>query len=96
MLFRSLQNLGFDVEEPEVEIQNIVASVDFHHKFDLEEIARNFRHAEYNPEVFPGLVFRVEGRSMAVLLFAQGKGVSVGAKTEEEIEEAIDRIEETT
>lgn len=39
-------------------VQNIVASVDFHRRFDLEEIARDFRYAEYNPEVFPGLVFR--------------------------------------
>lgn len=55
-----LQNLGFDVEEPKIEVQNIVASVDFHRRFDLEEIARNFHYAEYNPEVFPALAFRWE------------------------------------
>ncbi|KXA89516.1 hypothetical protein AKJ61_02710 [candidate division MSBL1 archaeon SCGC-AAA259B11] len=94
-LTNKLQNLGFDVEEPEVEVRNIVTSVDFHRRFDLEEIARNFHRTEYNPEVFPGLVFRMEGTNVAILLFVEGEGICVGAKKEEEIEEAIDRIEET-
>ncbi|KXA89041.1 hypothetical protein AKJ61_03725, partial [candidate division MSBL1 archaeon SCGC-AAA259B11] len=71
------------------------ASVNFHRRFDLEEIARNFRSAEYEPEVFPGLVFRMEESSVAFLLFVEGEGVCVGAKSEEEIKEGINRIEET-
>lgn len=94
-LTSELKGLGYDVSEPEVEVQNMVASVDFKRSFDLEEIALNFRHAEYNPEVFPGLVFRIEGTSVSVLLFVQGEGVCVGAKCEEEIEEAIETISET-
>jgi len=90
-----LQNLGFDVGEPEIEVQNIVASVDFHRRFDLEEIARNFRYVEYEPEVFPGLVFRWEGTNVAILLFMEGKGTCVGARSIKEIEKAIGRIEET-
>ncbi len=89
-----LQDLGYDVGEPETEVQNMVASVDFNRRFDLEEIARNFRSAEYEPEVFPGLVFRMEGTSVAFLLFVQGECVCVGAKSEEEIEEGIERIAE--
>lgn len=91
-LTEELQGLGYDVDEPEVEVQNMVASIDFQRNFDLEEIAVNFRHAEYNPEVFPGLVFRIEGTSVSVLLFVQGEGVCVGAKCEDEIEEAIDKV----
>lgn len=90
-----LQNLGYDVGGPELEVQNMVASVDFHRRFDLEKIARNFRNIQYEPEVFPGLVFRMEGTDTTVLLFVQGKGALVGAKDEENIEETIDRIEET-
>ncbi|KXA90141.1 hypothetical protein AKJ62_01550 [candidate division MSBL1 archaeon SCGC-AAA259D14] len=94
-LTEELQDLGFDVGEPEIEVQNMVASVDFHRRFDLEEIARNYHYAEYNPEVFPGLVFRWEGTNVAILLFVEGEGVCVGAKKKEKIEEAINRIEET-
>ncbi|KXA89960.1 hypothetical protein AKJ62_01980 [candidate division MSBL1 archaeon SCGC-AAA259D14] len=90
-----LQNLGFDVGEPETEVQNMVASVDFHRRFDLEEIARNYHYVEYNPEVFPGLVFRWEDTNVAILLFVEGEGVCVGAKKKEEIEKAIEWIEET-
>ncbi len=90
-----LQDLGFGVGEPVIEVRNMVAKVDFQRSFDLEEIARNFPHAEYNPETFPGLAFRLEGyKSMIFLLFTQGTGVCVGAKSEEEIEEGIRRIEE--
>ncbi|KXA89486.1 hypothetical protein AKJ40_04875 [candidate division MSBL1 archaeon SCGC-AAA259M10] len=94
-LTEQLREQSFDVGEPEIEIQNMVASVEFHRRFDLEQIARNIPNVEYNPEVFPGLVFRMEGSSVAVLLFVQGKGVAVGAKSEEEIRKALDRIAET-
>lgn len=90
-----LQDLGFDLGEPGIKVRNMVASVDFQRKFDLEEIARNFPHAEYNPETFPGLAFKLwKDKSLTFLLFTQGEGVCVGAKNEEEIEEGIRRIEE--
>ncbi|KXA95061.1 hypothetical protein AKJ36_01600 [candidate division MSBL1 archaeon SCGC-AAA259I07] len=94
-LTQELRELGFDVEEPETEVQNMVATVDFHRRFDLEEIAMNYHHAEYNSEIFPGLVFRWEDTNTTVLLFVEGEGVCAGAKNEEEIEKAIGRIEET-
>ncbi|KXA96588.1 hypothetical protein AKJ38_03025 [candidate division MSBL1 archaeon SCGC-AAA259I14] len=94
-LTEQLQDLGYDIGEPQVKVQNMVAFVNFHRGFDLEEIARNFRSAEYEPEVFPGLVFRMEESSVAFLLFVEGEGVCVGAKSEEEIKEGINRIEET-
>lgn len=53
----------------------MVASVNFHRGFDLEEIARNFRIAEYEPEVFPGPIFRMEESSVVFLLFMEGEGV---------------------
>lgn len=94
-LTSKLQNLGFDVEEPEAVVRNMVASVDFHRGFDLEEIARNYHYAEYNPEVFPALVFRWEDTNVVILLFVEGEGVCVGAKKKEEIEKAIEWISET-
>lgn len=86
-----------DVEiggEPEVEVQNMVASFDFEREFDLETIARNFRNTEYEPEVFPGLVFRLDEPKAVILLFVSGKGVCAGAKSEEDIKKAAKRITE--
>lgn len=81
-------------KEPEVEVQNIVASFDFGREFDLEMIARNFRNTEYEPEVFPGLVFRLDEPKAVILLFVSGKGVCAGAKSEEDIKKAASRITE--
>jgi len=78
--------------EPKVEVQNIVASFDFGREFDLERIARSFENTEYEPEVFPGLVFRLDDPKVVVLLFVSGKGVCAGAKSMKDIQKAARRI----
>ncbi len=92
-LTRKLRRAGFEIKsEPKIKVQNIVASIDFGRRFDLEEIARNFENAEYEPEVFPGLVFRLDDPKVAVLLFTIGKGVCVGARNKNDIEKAAEEI----
>ena len=92
-LTRKLREAGVKVKsEPKVKVQNIVASIDFGRGFDLEEIAMNFGNAEYEPEVFPGLVFRLDDPKVAVLLFTIGKCVCVGARSRRDIERAAERI----
>jgi transcription initiation factor TFIID TATA-box-binding protein len=78
--------------EPKVKVQNIVASFDFGTEFDLERIARTFDNTEYEPEVFPGLVFRMEDPHVVVLLFVSGKGVCAGAKSTKDINRAAINI----
>ena len=77
---------------PKVEIQNIVASIDFGRKFDLERIASRFENTEYNPEVFPGLVFRLDDPKVVLLLFVSGKGVCAGAKSVRSVKRATQKI----
>lgn len=94
-LTEALRSSGIDVkEEPKVKVQNMVASFNFDREFDLERIAREFRNTEYEPEVFPGLVFRLDEPEVVVLLFVSGKGVCAGARSEEEIEKAGRKIGE--
>jgi len=78
--------------EPKVEVQNIVASFDFGREFDLERIARSYENTEYEPEVFPGLVFRLDDPKVVVLLFVSGKGVCAGAKGMKDIQRAAQKI----
>ena len=88
-LTTKLQKVGVKVKvEPKVKVQNIVASFDFERKFDLEKIARTFDNTEYEPEVFPGLVFRLAEPKVVVLLFVSGKGVCAGAKSMADIKTA--------
>lgn len=94
-LTKELKESGIEIgKEPAVKVQNMVASFDFGREFDLEDIARNFRNTEYEPEVFPGLVFRLDEPHVVVLLFVSGKGVCAGAKSEEDIKKAASRITE--
>ncbi|MEM2875079.1 MAG: TATA-box-binding protein [Candidatus Hadarchaeales archaeon] len=92
-LTNKLRKAGVKIRsEPKVQVQNIVASFDFGREFDLERIARSFENTEYEPEVFPGLVFRVEDPKVVVLLFVSGKGVCAGAKSMADIKRAGDLI----
>ncbi len=92
-LTKKLQRSGIKIKsEPKIKVQNIVASIDFGRGFDLEEIARNFENTEYEPEVFPGLVFRLDDPKVVVLLFVSGKGVCAGAKSKRDVERAAERI----
>ncbi|MEM1689012.1 MAG: TATA-box-binding protein [Candidatus Hadarchaeales archaeon] len=78
---------------PKVQVQNIVSSFDFFREFDLEAIARSFDNTEYEPEVFPGLVFRLDDPKVVILLFVSGKGVCAGAKTMAEIKRTAEKMD---
>ena len=92
-LTRKLRKARIKVKtEPKVKVQNIVASVNFGRKFDLEHIARSFENTEYEPEVFPGLVFRLDEPKVVVLLFVSGKGVCAGAKSMNDVKKAAQKI----
>jgi transcription initiation factor TFIID TATA-box-binding protein len=92
-LTKKLKKSGVKIKaEPKVKVQNIVASFDFGTEFDLERIARTFDNTEYEPEVFPGLVFRMEDPHVVVLLFVSGKGVCAGAKSTKDINRAAINI----
>jgi len=92
-LTRKLRKARIKVKSaPKVVVQNIVASVDFGRKFDLERIARKFENTEYEPETFPGLVFRLDDPKVVVLLFVSGKGVCAGAKSMRDVKRAVQKI----
>lgn len=92
-LTKKLRKSGTKIKsDPIVKVQNIVASFDFGREFDLERIARTFENTEYEPEVFPGLVFRLNEPKVVVLLFVSGKGVCAGAKSMNDIKTAAVKI----
>jgi transcription initiation factor TFIID TATA-box-binding protein len=72
-------------------VENIVAStqIEAKEKLNLEHIAYNLENAEYEPEQFPGLVYRISDPRVAFLLFGTGKIICTGARKEEEIHVAL-------
>jgi transcription initiation factor TFIID TATA-box-binding protein len=82
--------------EPVITIQNVVAVCDLGAGIDLVNIARSLglERIEYEPEQFPGLVYRLEDPKAVCLLFGTGKMVLTGAKKVEEIDRAVESIVE--
>ena len=75
-----------------VKVENIVASTTFAEKLDLDMIAQALEEAEYEPEQFPGLVYRLSDPKTATLLFRSGKANCTGAKNVEDVRKAVDII----
>ena len=78
----------------EVKVENIVASTTFAEKLDLDIIAKSLEEAEYEPEQFPGLVYRLSVPKTATLLFRSGKANCTGAKNIEDVHRTVDIIAE--
>jgi transcription initiation factor TFIID TATA-box-binding protein len=72
-----------------VNIVNVVVSVTLKHKLDLSAIVKAFPNVEYNPEQFPGAVFRLKRPKSVILIFGTGKMVCVGAKSEKQARSAV-------
>ena len=82
------------VLKPQIQIQNIVASADLETKIDLVQIAITFgiERIEYEPEQFPGLVYRLKDPKTVCLLFSSGKVVCTGATNIGDIRLAVEKI----
>jgi transcription initiation factor TFIID TATA-box-binding protein len=90
-------SLGIPViEEPEVKVQNIVASADLGSDLNLNAIAvgLGLENIEYEPEQFPGLVYRLRDPRVVVLIFGSGKMVVTGGKNPEDARRAVEKIAE--
>jgi len=79
---------------PEVKVENIVASTSFAEKLDLDVISQSLEETEYEPEQFPGLVYRLKNPKTATLLFRSGKANCTGAKNIEDARKTIEIISE--
>jgi len=78
--------------KPKIVIQNMVASANLHGKVDLETMSDILENVMYEPEQFPGLIYRMTEPKVVLLVFASGKLVITGAKREEQVHEAVDKI----
>ena len=83
------------IGKPELKIQNIVASANLAGLIDLERSAYSLGRTMYEPEQFPGLIYRMDVPKVVILLFASGKLVCTGAKKEEDVYEAVTKLHET-
>jgi len=93
----SLKSAGIvPLEEPRVAVTNIVCSYNLDKYINLNKltIEFNLENVEYEPEQFPGLVYRIKDPKIVVLIFSSGKIILTGGKTLEDIKRGLDVLEQ--
>ncbi len=92
----NLKDIGVEVlAKPEIEIVNIVASGDLKtENLNLNQVAMalGLENIEYEPEQFPGLVFRMKGPKVVTLIFSTGKVICTGARNKEDVDLAFSNL----
>lgn len=94
---KQIEKTGIAVsKDPEIVVQNIVASSDLGQEINLNAIAISLGldRVEYEPEQFPGLVYRMSDPKVVMLIFGSGRLVCTGGKKPKDIEIAVEKISE--
>ena len=94
-IMKSLEKINVKITiEPEIKIQNIVASGSVGMDLNLNTLAMKLDNTEYEPEQFPGLVYKLPDAKATFLLFSNGKIVCTGTKSNEEVHKAVEKLVE--
>jgi transcription initiation factor TFIID TATA-box-binding protein len=90
---RELKKNGIIIfSKPVITVQNMVASAYVGGKVDLEDAAYVLDNIMYEPEQFPGAIYRIKDPKAVILIFSTGKLVITGAKSEEQAQEAAENV----
>jgi transcription initiation factor TFIID TATA-box-binding protein len=89
---KNIRKAGIKASNQKITIQNIVASGDLHTNIDLNMAAIVMDSAMYEPEVFPGLIYRMQEPKTVFLIFSTGRIVCTGAKKKEIVREAVSKL----
>ena len=87
-----IKKCKIDISDPVITIQNIVASGDLNCLIDLNMAAVVMEYSMYEPEVFPGLIYRMQEPKSVFLIFSTGRIVCTGAKNREIVAEAVEKL----
>jgi len=89
-IIKSIGKLGIKIKvKPIIKVQNMVASGAIGMDLNLNDLAMNLGNTEYEPEQFPGLVYKLPGTRATFLLFSNGKIVCTGTRSEAKLHEAL-------
>lgn len=89
-IVEALKKIGVNIKaKPQYTVQNMVASGGIGLELNLNTLAVKLENTEYEPEQFPGLVYKLRGTNATFLLFTNGQIVCTGTKSREQVDEAI-------
>jgi transcription initiation factor TFIID TATA-box-binding protein len=90
---RELKNNGILImRRPSIKVVNIVASVNLGGRIDLERTTYMLDRTMFEPEQFPGLIYRMDEPKVVFLLFMSGKCVCTGARSEEDVYASVIKV----
>src|SRR3989338_5414481 len=75
-----------------IKIENVVASTDIKKPISLDKLLTVLESSEYEPEQFPGLVYRLDEPKVATLIFRSGKIICVGARSTNAAKVALKKV----
>jgi len=92
-VIKQLAKIGIKItDKPKITVQNIVASGSIEIDLNLNLLALELENTEYEPEQFPGLVYKLENPTATFLLFSNGKLVCTGTKNRRQLEDAMNQL----
>ncbi len=92
-LNKKLENANIEIKsKPIVGIENIVTRGDFHQSLNLDLINLFLKRSIYEPEVFPGIIYKQKEPKICFLIFASGKIICTGAKSEKQIRKNVKKL----
>lgn len=92
-VIRQIAKIGVRItDKPKITVQNIVASGSIDLKLNLNLLALQLENTEYEPEQFPGLVYKLVDPTATFLLFSNGKLVCTGTKNKQQLEESMKQL----
>ena len=92
-IIKNVEKIGIKITvDPKVTVQNMVASGGIGMDLNLNMLAMELDNTEYEPEQFPGLVYKLNGTRATFLLFSNGKIVCTGTRSESKLREALDLL----
>ena len=92
-VIKQLRKINVKVtEKPKITVQNIVASGSIDLKLNLNFLALELENTEYEPEQFPGLVYKLIEPNATFLLFSNGKLVCTGTKNKQQLDDSMTQL----
>ncbi len=92
-VIKQLKKVGVNVTiTPKINVQNIVASGSINLDLNLNTLSLELENTEYEPEQFPGLVYKLENPTATFLLFSNGKLVCTGTKNKAQLEDSMKQL----
>ena len=82
------------ISRPDLKVVNMVASASLGGRVELELAVSALGKSMYEPEQFPGLIYRMDEPKVVILIFASGNLVCTGAKKEQDVYDAVHKLQE--